>query len=101
MFKEAISEASRDTEAVEVSTLLEAITKQLYSSICNGLFERHKLIYSFLICSSIKREAKQINETHWSLILRGAGIFTKTDQPNKPEKLNFISDSDWDIIYSL
>jgi dynein heavy chain, axonemal len=79
MFKEAINEASTDKDLVDVSTLLDAITKQLYSSICNGLFERHKLIYSFLICSSIKREAKEINETHWSLILRGAGIFNKTD----------------------
>ena len=79
MFKEAITHASETNENVKVKTLIDAITKQLYSSICMGLFERHKMIYSFLICSSIKREAKEIDETQWSLLLRGAGIFNKTD----------------------
>jgi hypothetical protein len=46
-----------------------------------GLFERHKLIYSFIICSSIKRAANQINQQVWNLLLRGAGIFDKSNQP--------------------
>ena len=74
----------------------------LYVSICRGLFEAHKLIYSFLICTSIKRQAKHINEVCWNYLLRGAGLFNKTDQPPRPEgSQHFITESAWDIAYCL
>jgi dynein heavy chain len=67
------------SKARVVSELTDAITRQLYGSICMGLFEKHKLIYSFIICTSIQRNATEIGEVHWNLFLRGAGIFSKTE----------------------
>ena len=63
-----------------IEALKNSITKTLYINICRGLFEAHKLIYSFLICTSIKRQGKQINEICWNYLLRGAGLFNKEGQ---------------------
>jgi dynein heavy chain len=66
----------------------------LYINICRGLFEAHKLIYSFMMCTSIKRKENVIDMAGWNLLLRGAGLYNKTDQPKKPEETNtFVTDS--------
>jgi len=54
LYKEAISksEQSDDLER-RIEILIEEITKKLYTNICRGLFEAHKLIFSFMICTSI------------------------------------------------
>ena len=38
-----------------LSDLIERITKVLYTNVCRGLFEAHKLIFSFLIATSINK----------------------------------------------
>lgn len=80
LFNDAIiSSAPSEDLAVRIETLLGAITESLYVNICRGLFEQHKLLYSFLICTSILRKAGLINELSWSLLLRGAGIFNRSE----------------------
>jgi dynein heavy chain, axonemal len=67
-----------------------------------GLFEKHKLIYSFIICSAIKRAENKINSQLWNLLLRGAGIFDKSNQPEIPAAVkSFINRATWDLIYCL
>lgn len=41
---------------------------------CRGLFEEHKLLFSFLLCTSILRHPSsgQITEAEWSFLTRGA-----------------------------
>jgi dynein heavy chain len=115
LFNEAISQSRRidvdglpdpvEKEKVQkqnIDVLIQAVTKQLFEKICIGLFEAHKIIYAFLICSSIQRKAGLVDEAHWSYLLRGAGIFDRTDQPPKPECLqSFVPDAGWDLIYCL
>ena len=36
-----------------VRELINKITENLYVNVCRGLFESHKIIYSFMICTSI------------------------------------------------
>jgi dynein heavy chain len=63
LFNEAIVQTEKNEDLQErIDSLLNSITKMLYINICRGLFEAHKIIYSFLICTSIKRRAKLINE---------------------------------------
>lgn len=35
--------------------LIAKVTENLYINVCRGLFEAHKIIYSFLICTSIQK----------------------------------------------
>jgi len=82
--------------------LKDAITMQLYQKICIGLFEAHKIVYAFLICSSIKRKEGNIPDEYWNILLRGAGVFNKNMQPAKPLKVaHFITDNSWDMLFCL
>jgi dynein heavy chain len=61
-----------DTVQKRLAILIEDETRAFYLSICRGLFERDKLLYSFLNASSIMRTRKQINIDEWNFFLRGS-----------------------------
>lgn len=48
------------------------MTEAFYLNICRGLFEKDKLLYSFLMAVNIQLEKKKINIREWSFFLRGA-----------------------------
>lgn len=37
-----------------------------------GLFEVHKLVFSFMLCADIMRQAEEISVMEWNFFLRGA-----------------------------
>lgn len=51
----------RDTLEERLDLLIDNITRDLYTNVSRGLFEAHKNIYSFLICTSIRRNSGQIH----------------------------------------
>ena len=65
------SEASEDLKA-RLEILVNDVTKSFYESICRGLFERDKLLYSFLITSSVLRRDSKITDAEWNFFLRGS-----------------------------
>jgi dynein heavy chain len=85
LFNDAIKDSKKSDELEErIENLIGSITKSIYNNICRGLFENHKMIYSFLICTSIERNSKNIDSQCWNFLLRGAGIYDKADQPENP-----------------
>ncbi len=101
LFNDAIVQSpAADTLKKRIEVLMKFITETLYVNICRGLFEQHKLLYSFLICTSIKRKSHEINDKTWNLLLRGAGLFNKAEQPHKPQSVaHFMSDAAWDLAF--
>lgn len=81
-----------DNLAIRLQTLFREITLSVYTNVSRGLFERHKLVYSFMVCVAIFRETGEINDTQWNYLLRGP-VVTKTDLPPKPNAA--ISDATW------
>ena len=82
------AQSSSDLEK-RLEILIEAITRNIYTNICRGLFETHKYIFSFLIATSIKRNSGVITSISWNLLLRGGGLMTGKVPPNP--NVNFIS----------
>jgi len=52
--------------------LIDQISDTLYINVCQGLFEEHKIIFSFLIATSIQTNIGEISEDQCSLLARGA-----------------------------
>ncbi len=50
---------------------MENIIESVYTKICQGLLEKHKLLFSFYICTAIGKSKSTINEQEWILFLRG------------------------------
>lgn len=65
------SQASEDV-AERVSILNEYQTLALYQNICRSLFERHKLLFSLLLCMKILFGDNKIDQAEWRFLLTGA-----------------------------
>jgi len=65
------SEKSTDLDQ-RLEILISDITRAIYFSICRGLFEKDKLLYSFLNSTSILRRNKDIDDDEWAFFLRGS-----------------------------
>lgn len=51
--------------------LLSDTTSAVYSTVSRGLFEKHKLVFSFLLCTSIQQQTASVSELQWNFLLRG------------------------------
>jgi dynein heavy chain, axonemal len=103
--KNLINEAIKQTTETEsdeqrIEALINNITQFVYRNICRGLFEAHKLTFSFLICTSIKRYEKEISQEAWNLLLSGAGLYSKEDQPKNPIPA-LLKKASWDLVCLL
>jgi len=79
--------------------LIESITETVYNNICRGLFEKDKMIFSFLICSQILKDEGEISPKAWNYLLRGAQVKKEGALPNPDSQ--FIKDTDWDLLCVL
>ena len=68
-------------------------TRFMFENVCRGLFEEHKLLYSFLLCTSILRASESIESKEWNVFLRGTPL--NYVAPDKPEALDWIADAVW------
>ncbi|KAL4487471.1 hypothetical protein ABPG72_006991 [Tetrahymena utriculariae] len=95
-------QSSEQTDDFEqrLKILIDNITKTIFTNVTRGLFEKDKLIFSFLIATSINKHANILNEDIWRILLRGAGLFDKSKQPPNPDK-TMIQPLSWDLAYSL
>lgn len=103
LFNNAIkASAPSDDSAIRLENLIDTITKTVFTNICRGLFERDKLIFSFLIATSINRYRNIITPVGWSIVLRGANPFTEEQESKKPVNPlpKLLTKLNYDIIYS-
>jgi dynein heavy chain len=54
-----------------VEILNEYFTLQLYRNVCRSLFEAHKLLFSFMLCTKILFGSNSIDLTEWRFFLAG------------------------------
>lgn len=76
------------------------ITKEIFSIFSNvgrGLFERHKIIFGFLLAIALEKYDERLTEVEIDFLLRGAiGTSNKDENSKKkPEKFTHISDGQW------
>lgn len=65
-------------------------------NVSRGVFENHKLIFSFLISCNLLLYNKKLDRGKWELFLKGAGVIDRKKQiPNESEK---IDEYQWDIL---
>ena len=87
------SEKSSDLQK-RLQILLKASTESVYTNVARGLFEQHKLIFSFMLSIDIMREAGTISNAEWNYFLRGAAAVDK-ERPEKPQGCPWLTDAQW------
>ncbi|GIY63283.1 dynein heavy chain 3, axonemal [Caerostris darwini] len=88
------SEASLDLEA-RIGHLNDHFTASIYRNVCRSLFEKDKLLFSFLLCIGILRGSDEVDEEIWRFLLTG-GVALENPHPNPcPE---WLTDRAWSEI---
>ncbi|KAA6382715.1 MAG: putative dynein heavy chain, partial [Streblomastix strix] len=61
------------TIELRLTALIDALTELIYMNICRGLFEKHRLLFSFVMATQIQKRAEKISAQEWDVFLRGPG----------------------------
>ena len=84
---------SEQTDDVEerIGILNEFQTLTLYSNVCRSLFERHKLLFSLLLCTKILFGDNKIDMDEWRFFLSGPS----GDCEEMPNPTDWLDDLEW------
>ena len=75
LFRAAMDQTEESEDLQERLQLLTSkINQVIFTNVSRGLFEAHKLIYSFLIAVSMQRHALKLDPALWNVYLKGAGV---------------------------
>ncbi|KAI1890876.1 hypothetical protein AGOR_G00158120 [Albula goreensis] len=86
-----------DTVEQRIININEYFTFSLYSNVCRSLFEKHKLMFAFLLCVRIMMNENRIDMAEWRYMLSGG--MAQTELPN-PAK-DWLSSRAWQDILGL
>ena len=99
LFVRGISNAvpANDIES-RITNLNDYFTYSVYQNICRSLFERHKLLFSFILCIKILQGENVINAEEYRFLLSGIAP-TRIDCP-LPES-NWLEPNVWSDICEM
>ncbi|XP_028285542.1 dynein heavy chain 2, axonemal [Parambassis ranga] len=101
LFKHSIEKSKRSQMLEErIANLNEYHTYSVYRYACRGLFEVHKLLFSFQMAVKILETAGKLNMEEYSFFLRGGIVLDKEVQMDNPCP-SWLTDSNWDNITEL
>ncbi|KAG9490480.1 hypothetical protein GDO78_006034 [Eleutherodactylus coqui] len=81
-----------------ITKLNDYFTNSIYEHVCRSLFEKHKLLFSFLLSVGIQRNKGLINNDEWHFLLTG-GVALEIPHPN-PAPL-WLKDKSWGELLRL
>ncbi|XP_071580099.1 dynein axonemal heavy chain 2 [Temnothorax nylanderi] len=82
-----------------INSLNDYHTHAVYRNTCRGLFEQHKLLFSFHMCVKILDAQGKIIPGEYAFLLRGGIVLDRENQPDKP--VPWLPDETWDNITEL
>ncbi|XP_035375794.1 dynein heavy chain 2, axonemal [Electrophorus electricus] len=101
LFNLSIEKSPRNHKLEErITNLNDYHTYAVYRHTCRGLFECHKLLFSFHMCAKILEVAGKLNMDEYSFFLRGGLVLDKEGQMDNP-CTSWLADSNWDNITEL
>eukprot|EP00741_Cyanophora_paradoxa_P000409 tig00000404_g400.t1 len=96
----ALSPKADDLPA-RLQSLIDTITVNVFNNVCRGLFEQHKTIFSFVMCAQIMRNAGDISDSEWNVLLRGpVGHAHGGEKPANPAP-EWISEIAWEFCIGV
>eukprot|EP00736_Rhodelphis_marinus_P007919 Rmarinus@m.2764 len=93
IFLQSIKDSEKsDDLSTRLDNLIEYFKYSLYQNVCRSLFEKDKLLFSFMLAIHLLRSQNKVNDEEWRFFLTG-GVALDQDMPAKPAE--WISDRAW------
>ena len=100
LFSNSIEKSLKHPRLEErINYLNDYHTFAVYQYTCRGLFERHKLLFSFQMCAKILEAATKLNLDEYNFFLRGGIVLDREAQMDKP--CPWLDDASWDNVTEL
>ncbi|XP_047365165.1 dynein axonemal heavy chain 3-like isoform X3 [Vespa velutina] len=80
---------------IRIKYLNSHFTASIYRNICRSLFEKHKLMFSLILCVGLMRAEEKLNEDLWAFLLTG-GVALDNPYPNPVP--SWLSDKCWSEV---
>lgn len=87
-----------DTITKRIENINNFFTFSLYTNVCRSLFEKHKLLFAFLLAVRILMNENKIDMDEWSFLLTGGTIIPK--EISNPAS-DWLSERAWKEILGL
>ncbi|XP_043393066.1 dynein axonemal heavy chain 2 isoform X2 [Chelonia mydas] len=101
LFNMSIHKSHRSSKLEErIRYLNEYHTYAVYRFTCRGLFERHKLLFSFQTCAKILETSGSLKMDEYNFFLRGGVVLDREGQMDNPCS-GWLADTYWDNITEL
>jgi dynein heavy chain len=98
LFNRRLDKSEKSEVLSERLAILTAdVTESFYLNICRGLFEKDKLLFSFLNTASVLRRAGDITPEEWNCYLRG----TTTDFSSYTNDCDYLDEKTYFKILGL
>ena len=100
LFVQAIADSDKsDDLPTRLNNLKNYFTYSLYCNVCRSLFEKDKLMFSFLLCIGLCKSRNEIDLEEWMFLLTG-GVAVDSNLPQNPAP-SWLSMKAWGEICRL
>ncbi|EDV29711.1 uncharacterized protein TRIADDRAFT_18356 [Trichoplax adhaerens] len=100
LFNKCIEKSEKaDDLGQRLNTLVTNCTQTIYVNVSRGLFERHKVVASFMVCCDILKQRGEIDDGEWNYFLRGNSSMNR--QRGKKPDVSWITPETWAACCNL
>ncbi|BHF62268.1 Dynein heavy chain 6, axonemal [Sparganum proliferum] len=101
LFNLTIEKCPKDEEEDRAEVLIKAITLATYNNVARGLFERDKLVFSFMLCAKVFIHDGLIEQSHWDYLISCMSNKDR-DRPEQPaDTTDWLSSKQWKAIADI
>lgn len=96
LFGSSVDNSAKANEAAQrIKNLNDHFTLSLYDNVCRSLFEKHKLLFSLILCAQILFGDKDLDREEWRYFL--AGPSGASEIPKNPT--DWLGELEWAEVY--
>ncbi|KAH9505438.1 Dynein heavy chain 3, axonemal, partial [Bulinus truncatus] len=96
LYLQSISQSAQSSVLEKRIKILNShFTYSIYKNVCRSLFEKDKLLYSFLLCIGLARGSEEVDDQEWRFLLTGG---VALGNPFANPATSWLSDKSWSEI---
>ena len=96
IFNTAINQSSKSsTQNERIRHINDFFNVEIYNRICRSVYEKHKLLFSFLFSINLMKADNEISDSEWLFFLTG-GVFSEVVSTNPHS--DWLADKTWNEL---